>query len=218
MRQRHSVRGFLRDPVPRADVVAILETARSAPSGANLQPGKFHALTGAPLAQLCACLTEAAAQNRAPVSQYSYFPDPMPGVLKARQRAAGFGLYQTLGIERRDLAGRRAQFAANYRFFDAPVGVVVTIDPAMGKGCFMDLGLALMALMMAAQARGFATCGIGALANYADLAHAHLALPEDEMVVCGLALGRADPQAAVNTLRTERAPLEAFATLSGFDA
>ncbi|MBU2963528.1 nitroreductase [Citreicella sp. C3M06] len=213
---RRSVRGFLPDPVPRGDVERMLRAARTAPSGANLQPGRFHALTGAPLAKLSVALVDAASAGRAQVSQYSYFPQPMPPALKARQRAAGHALYAALGIERRDLPGRRAQFARNYGFFDAPVGIVVTIDPAMGKGCFMDLGLSLMALMIAAEGMGYASCGIGALANHADVAHAALGLGADEMVVCGLALGRADPDAPANSVRTERAPLEEFATLRGF--
>ncbi|MCA0941863.1 nitroreductase [Salipiger pacificus] len=213
---RRSARAFLKDPVPRADLERILRAARSAPSGANLQPGRFHALTGAPLAELSATLLGAIEEGRPQVAQYSYFPNPMPPGLKAKQRAAGYALYAALGIERRDLEGRRAQFTRNYGFFGAPVGIVVTIDPEMGKGCFMDLGMSLMALMVAAQGMGYATCGIGALANHADVAHAHLGLGEDEMVVCGMALGRADPASPANGVETARDPLEAFATLRGF--
>ena len=113
----------------------------------------------------------------------------MSPALKNRQRAAGFALYDALGIARRDVAARRANFDRNYRFFDAPVGIVVTIDRDMGKGCFMDLGLSLMALFLAAEAEGLGSSGIGALANYASVVHGHLGLPADEMVVCGVALG-----------------------------
>ncbi|NDV98786.1 nitroreductase [Salipiger sp. PrR002] len=213
---RRSARAFLKDPVPRADLERILRAARSAPSGANLQPGRFHALTGAPLADLSAALLGAIDAGRPQVAQYSYFPQPMPAELKAKQRAAGYALYAALGIERRDLEGRRAQFTRNYGFFGAPVGIVVTIRPDMGKGCFMDLGMALMALMVAAQGMGYATCGIGALANHADVAHTHLELGDDELVVCGMALGRADPKAPANKVETARDPLDAFATLRGF--
>ncbi|WP_353476305.1 nitroreductase (plasmid) [Salipiger sp. H15] len=213
---RRSARAFLPDPVPRADLERILRAARSAPSGANLQPGRFHALAGAPLAGLSAALVAAVEEGRPQVDEYSYFPSPMPPELKAKQRAAGYALYAALGIERRDLDGRRAQFTRNYGFFAAPVGIVVTIRPDMGKGCFMDLGMALMALMVAAQGMGYATCGIGALANHADVAHAHLGLGADEMVVCGMALGRADPSAPENAVETARDALEDFATLRGF--
>ena len=213
---RRSVRAFLPDPVPRADLERILRAARQAPSGANLQPGRFHVLTGAPLVALSAALVAAAEAGRAPVAEYSYFPEPMGEALKAKQRAAGFALYAALGIGRRDIAARRDQFNANYRFFGAPVGIVVTIRRDMGKGCFMDLGMALMGLMTAAGARGLATCGIGALANYGDVAHAHLGLEPDEMVVCGMALGWADVRAAVNRVRTERDALEDYASFRGF--
>jgi nitroreductase len=215
-RSRRSVRGFLPDPVPASTVARLLETARSAPSGANLQPGRFIALAGAPLANLTRLLGAAIAEGRPKVSDYSYFPDPMPPYLKERQRAAGYALYAALGIDRRDLAGRRAQFARNYRFFDAPVGIVVTLDRAMGAGCYMDLGMALQTFLLAAHAEGLAACGIGALANHADVIHDALNLPADDRVICGLALGYEDPAAPENQTRTDRAPLSDYATFLGF--
>lgn len=215
--KRRSIRKYLATPVPRQDVASILKAARTAPSGANLQPGRFHVLTGAPLSALKNDLCQASADGRMPVSQYSYFPQPMPADLKAKQRAAGYALYAALGIERRDLAGRRAQFGQNYRFFDAPVGIVVSIQAGMGKGCFMDLGMALMSLFLAAEGMGYATSGIGALANYADLVHDALGLEEAELVVCGIALGQADMSAKINRFRTERDDLDSFATFRGFE-
>lgn len=214
--RRRTVRGFLADPVSREAVADLMTTARTAPSGANLQPGRFIALTGAPLGALIAALERAIDQNRPRVSEYGYFPDPMPPHLKARQRAAGYALYASLGIDRRDLDGRRAQFRRNYRFFDAPVGIVITIDRAMGPGCYMDLGMAIQTLMLAAAAQGLATCPIGALANHADVVHECLALPQDELVVCGLALGRENPSDPANATRTDRAPLDEFAEFRGF--
>jgi len=213
---RRSVRAFAPDLVPRADIERLLRAARSAPSGANLQPGRFHVLTGAPLAALSAELVAASESGRPMVSEYSYFPQPMPADLKAKQRAAGYALYASLGIGRRDVDARRNQFNANYRFFDAPVGVVVSIRRDMGKGCFMDLGMSIMAFMLAAEGMGYASCGIGALANHADVAQAHLDLPEDELIVCGMALGRAETDAPVNAVRTLRDAPEDFATFRGF--
>jgi nitroreductase len=217
LQQRRSTRGYLPDAVPQSDVARILTAARRAPSGANLQPGKFHVLAGAPLRDLSRRLIAASAEERAQVSEYSYFPQPMSPALKAKQRAAGFALYDALGVSKRDLAGRRAQFDRNYAFFDAPVGIIVTIARDMGHGCFMDLGMSLMALQLAADDLGYGTCGIGALANYGDLIAEHLALSAGEMVVCGLALGRADPNSAVNTVRTERDTLTDFASFKGFE-
>lgn len=215
---RRSVRAFTGAPVGRAQVERLCRAARSAPSGANLQPGRFHALTGAALTALIARLAEAQSDNAPFDREYSYFPDPMPPEMKDRQRRAGYALYAALGIDRRDLAGRRAQFARNYAFFDAPVGIVVTIDRHMGKGCFMDLGMSLMAFMLAARHEGLSTSGIGALANYGSIVHRHLGLPDDEMVVCGIALGHADDAAPANRVRTERMALDEFTSFRGFGA
>lgn len=213
---RHSVRAYRPDPVPRATLERICAAARRAPSGANLQPGRFHVLTGAPLSALSTALEEAIAAGTPQTSEYSYFPDPMPPHLKARQRAAGFALYAALGIDKRDLDGRRAQFLRNYRFFGAPVGIVVTIERDMGKGCFMDLGMAIMALLLATRAEGLGSTAIGALANYGPVVHEALGLPEEELIVCGIALGHADETAPANQFRTEREDLPAFTSFRGF--
>lgn len=216
--RRRTIRGYLPDPVSRAIVADLLTQARRAPSGANLQPGRFIALTGGPLAALVDALQTAITGNRPQVTEYGYFPDPLPPHLKERQRAAGYALYAALGIDRRDVEGRRAQFRRNYRFFDAPVGIVVTIDRGMGPGCYMDLGMAIQTLMLAATARGYATCPIGALASYGDLVHQHLGLPPEELVVCGIALGRENPADPANRSITDRAPLEEFADFRGFQS
>lgn len=216
MRRRRSIRAYRDLPVARALIEDLCRLARMAPSGANLQPGRFHVLTGAPLRGLVADLDAAIAAGAPAVQEYSYFPDPMPAALKARRQAAGYALYRALGIERRDLEGRRRQFQRNYAFFGAPVGVVVTIDRTMGKGCFMDLGMSLMALLLAAEDRGLGATGIGALANYGPEVHRLLELPAEEMVVCGLALGWPDREAPENGFRTEREDLPAFTSFRGF--
>lgn len=216
LQNRRSIRAYLDRPVALSDVQEICRLARTAPSGANLQPGSYHVLTGAPLRALIAALDQAIDADAPQSREYSYFPDPMPAHLKARQRAAGYALYQALGIQRRDLDGRRQQFRRNYAFFGAPVGVIVTIDRNMGAGCFMDLGMSLMALLIAAEARGLGASGIGAMANYGPQIHQALALPDDEMVVCGIALGHLDPKAPENHFRTERADLPDFTSFRGF--
>ncbi|WP_371168089.1 nitroreductase [Aliiroseovarius sp. 2305UL8-7] len=216
LQSRHSTRSFTSATVPRDAIEHMCRAARRAPSGANLQPGNFHVLTGDPLAALTTALLSAQ-ENGAPVtSEYSYFPSPMPTPLKARQRAAGYALYNALGIERRDIEGRRAQFARNYTFFDAPVGIVVTINRDMGKGCFMDLGMALMAFLLAAEDQGYGATGIGALANYGPIVHEHLGLSADELVVCGIAVGKPDEDAPENQFRTDRAELNEYTSFHGF--
>lgn len=215
--RRRSVRAFTKDLVDRPTIERLCHAARRAPSGANLQPGKFHVLTGAPLTALSTRLEQANADGPPVDLEYSYFPEMMSADLKDRQRKAGFALYESLGIARRDIAARRMQFAKNYRFFDAPVGIVVTIGRDMGKGCFMDLGMAIMAFLLAAEDAGLGTTGIGAIANYGGIVHDHLGLPADELVVCGIAVGHTDQTKAVNQFRTERLPLDAFTTFAGFD-
>lgn len=217
LRNRHSVRAFLPEGISQDTIAELLTLARCAPSGANLQPGRFHVLTGTALMQLVEKLEQAIDSGQPEVSRYSYFPETMSAELKQRQRAAGFALYESLGIGKRDTRARREQFRRNYRFFDAPVGMVVTIDGDMGKGCFMDLGMAVMSLFLAAEARGLSATGIGALANHADVVHGFLQLPESDLVVCGIALGKADPSHPVNGCRTQRLALDDYASFRGFD-
>ncbi|GLQ29284.1 nitroreductase [Sulfitobacter pacificus] len=215
--QRHSIRAYTNDRIERATLERICSAARRAPSGANLQPGKFHVLTGTALQALIDRLLMAQDTGEPISSEYSYFPERMSRALKDRQRRAGYALYEALGIERRDVQGRRAQFARNYAFFGAPVGVVVTIERAMGKGCFMDLGMAIMTFLLSAEDEGLGTSGIGALANYGPIVHEHLNLPEDELAVCGIAVGFPDKDAKVNQFRTERCSLAEFTTFRGFE-
>lgn len=214
--QRRSIRAYTDDPVDRVTVENICRAARRAPSGANLQPGKFHVLTGEALGGLKDRLAQANADGESHDLEYSYFPDPMDSELKNRQRRTGFALYAAQGIARRDVKRRRAQFAQNYQFFGAPVGIVVTIDRNMGKGCFMDLGMALMTFLLSAQDHRLGASGIGALANFGPVVHEYLKLPKDEMVVCGIALGVPDRAAKINNFRTERQDLEEFTSFRGF--
>jgi len=204
---RHSVRAFLPRPVPLALLERLLSTARLAPSGANLQPGRFWAVEGAARERLSAALTQAWRDQVPEAEDYGYFPQPMPLALRKRQVAAAQALYGELGVARGDSAARAAQFERNFRFFGAPVALVVTIDREFGAGGFMDLGMCLHALMLAAQAQGLASCAIGALASYPQIVRDALGLPASELVVCGMALGWEDVRAPVNRTRTGREPL-----------
>ncbi len=209
-RSRRSVRGFLPDPVPPALLESLLQTARQAPSGANLQPGRFWALQGAARERLSAALCAAVRSGQPEREEYGYFPQPMPMQLRKRQVASAQALYRSLGVARGDAAARQQQFERNYRFFDAPVALLVTIDRDFGSGGFMDLGLCLHGLLMAAHAAGLGACAIGALASYPEIVRGELGLPHSEVVVCGMALGWPDPQAPVNQAQTEREPLAQY--------
>jgi nitroreductase len=204
---RHSVRAFLTTPVPVALLSQVLVTARQAPSGANLQPGSLIEVRGAARERLCGALTQAWREGEEEAEDYSYFPDPLPGQLRRRQVAAARALYGSLGIAREDRSGRDAQFARNFCFFDAPVALLVTIESDQGSGGYMDLGMALYGLMLAAQSRELSTCAIGALASFPGLIRRTLGLRETTSIVCGIALGYADNAAPVNQTRTTRANL-----------
>jgi nitroreductase len=214
---RASVRAFLPQAVAKNTVQQLIEVARLAPSGGNLQPGHFWALTGTPLQDLCGAILKARAFGRAPVSEYDWFPKQMPKQLKERQRNAGYGLYNALGINRADRTGRNTQFDRNYQFFDAPVGIVITLDRSMGAGAFLDLGMALSHFCLAATATGLATCGIGALANHADVVQENLNIPKDQMVICGMALGYENKTAPANQWRTGRVDFSHYLKMNGFD-
>src|SRR5690606_36994496 len=163
---RRSIRAYTSQAVPDDLLVQLLQAARQAPSGANLQPGRFLAVRGAARERLSRALIQARRQGQPEIEDYAYFPRPMPTVLKRRQIASAQALYTALGVERHDRTGRVAQFERNYRFFDAPVALVVTIDRRFGPGGYMDLGMSLYGLMLAARRHGLDTCAIGALASY----------------------------------------------------
>jgi nitroreductase len=163
---------------------------------------------------LSAALVEAFRAGRREPEDYSYFPQPMPQSLRRRQVAAAKELYGALQTGRDDRAGRDRQFERNFNFFDAPAALLVTIDARMGSGCYMDLGMCMYGLMLAAAAHGLGSCAIGALASYPGLIRSTLELGDETHIVCGIALGYADPDAAENTVRTERLkPEEFFRTL-----
>ncbi|WP_028669278.1 nitroreductase [Saccharospirillum impatiens] len=216
LQQRRSTRRFLNRSVEQSTLERILTSARRAPSGANLQPGFVHMLAGDPLAQLSERLCMAFEQSDTHPEEYDYFPQPMPAYLKARQREVGYALYNSLGIARRDIPGRLAQHRRNFQFFDAPVGLVITIERAMGKGCYMDLGMFIQSIFLAAQGEGVDSCGIGALASYHHIIRDQLDIPDNEVIVCGMALGYGDPQAPENQFETPRAPLDEYARFFGF--
>jgi nitroreductase len=213
--ERTSVRAYLPDPVDAQTLVQILEQARLAPSGANLQPGGLVQVQGAVRQALTADLIQAWRQGLQETEDYDYFPKPMPMRLRKRQVMSAQALYGALGVAREDQAGRALQFERNFAFFDAPVALMVTIEEGFGAGGFMDLGMTVYGLMLAAQARGLSTCAIGAMAMFPSRIRQHLGLDEQLKVVCGLALGYADVDAPVNRTRTQRSSLAEYFKVVG---
>jgi len=211
---RRSIRAFLDKPVERAEIARILDVAARAPSGTNTQPWKVYVLTGAARARLSNAILAVNAdpeQARGHTEEYAYYPREWTSPYIDRRRKVGWDLYSLLGLGRDNKAGMAAQHARNYAFFDAPVGLIFTIERIMAQGSWLDYGMFLQNIMVAARARGLDTCPQAAFTQYHRIISAELDLPGSEMVVCGMALGWADPARVENTLVTEREPSQGFA-------
>ena len=212
---RRSVRAFLPTPVPRETVERILDIAARAPSGTNMQPWRGHALTGARLRALTeALVAEAGAKVEA---EYRYYPKAFFEPYLSRRRKVGWDLYGLLGIARGESEKMQRQHARNFTFFGAPVGLIFTIDRRLEIGSWLDYGMFLGNVMTAARAQGLDTCPQAAFAPHHRTIRAMLDIPDTEVVVCGMALGHADPTAPENSLVTERAPAAEFCRFQGWD-
>lgn len=210
IKQRHSTRAFLDKPVDQADIETILDSARYAPSGANTQPWQVAVVSGSTKQQISDHLVLAFQQGINSKPDYTYYPENWLSPYIERRRACGLQLYQSLNIARKDKLAQQKQWKANYRAFDAPVMLLFFMDGAMQTGSFLDFGMFLQNLMLIAQDKGLATCPQAALAEYADQIKIILNYPADTILVCGMALGYEDLDAAVNQYRTAREPVSGF--------
>ena len=218
---RRSVRAFLPTPVPRQTIEDILAVASRAPSGVNTQPWKVTVLTGHSKEQLSNRIlaahdaNAAAASVGADVGEYDYYPTEWVSPYIERRRKIGWDLYGLLGIGKADKARMHTQHGRNYRFFDAPVGLIFSIDRILRQGSWLDYGMFLENIMVAARGRGLDTCPQAAFIGFHHVIAEQLQLPAGEMVVCGMSLGYADESAIENRLVTERVPVSAFARFVG---
>ncbi|TDM06743.1 MAG: nitrobenzoate reductase [Ideonella sp. MAG2] len=211
---RRSIRAYLPTPVPRDTLESLLAVAARAPSGTNTQPWQVHVLTGEPLKALGQRIEAAyldPAHRASHAEEYAYYPTEWRSPYIDRRRKVGWDLYSLLGITKDDKARMQAQHARNYRFFDAPVGLIFTIDRVMKQGSWLDYGMFLQNVMIAARARGLDTCPQAAFTQFHQVIEETLQLPPEQMLVCGMALGYADMSAVENTLVTEREPVSGFA-------
>jgi len=215
IRSRQTTRAFRPDEVPHDQLVEILETARTAPSTFNTQPWRMHVLVGKAKRTLSTALVQAHTANVC--APYAAIPSPTPARCAARQEDFGRRYYAVLGIDRTDMTARSRQTARNFVFFDAPVGIVFTIDGSLTKHSWLDYGLFLQNLMIAAHARGLATCPQVSFVRYQSVIAAQLDLPADESVVCGMSLGYPDREAALNNMEMPRDPLESFVKWHGLE-
>ncbi len=210
---RRSARAFLPDPVDEETIRDILAVAARAPSGTNMQPWKVYVTSGATKERLSRAILESGIRaEKADWEEYRYYPDQFFEPYLSRRRAVGFGLYGLLGIGKREVERMRAQHDRNFVFFDAPVGMIFTIDRRLNKGSWVDHGMFLQSIMIAARGRGLHTCPQAAFAPYHRQIRPVLGIPDEEVVVCGMALGYEDESKPENALRTERAPVEEFST------
>ncbi len=215
---RHSIRAYLPTPVARKTIEQILHVAARAPSGTNTQPWKVHVLTGDAKQRLSTAIRAAFddPEERARHSEeYAYYPTQWASPYIDRRRKVGWDLYGLLGIGKTDKARMHEQHGRNYAFFDAPVGLIFTIDRVMQQGSWLDYGMFLQNIMVAARARGLDTCPQAAFTQFHRIIEAQLGLAPTEMVVCGMSLGHADPAAIENTLITEREPVQGFTRFHG---
>lgn len=210
---RRSVRAFLPTPVDVTTIREILEVAARAPSGTNMQPWRTYVTTGDTKARIGdAILNSGMRAEKAVWDEYKYYPDQFFEPYLTRRRTVGFGLYQALGIGRRETDRMREQHDRNFVFFDAPVGMIFTIDRRLNQGSWIDLGMFLENIMIAARGRGLHTCPQAAFAPYHNQLRPLLGIPDEEIVVCGMALGYEDASKPENNFRTERAPIEDWVT------
>jgi len=210
---RRSVRAFMPTPVPRQTVEDILQVASRAPSGTNTQPWHAWVLTGASKDELSRKILaayddpEEAATHR---EEYAYYPLEWRTPFIERRRKIGWDLYGLLKIGKADKARMHDQHGRNYSFFDAPVGLMFTIDRVMRQGSWLDYGMFLQNVMIAARGRGLDTCPQAAFTQFHRIVMEHLGAPPEHMLVCGMSLGHADPDAVENALVTEREPVSGF--------
>ncbi len=210
IRKRKSTRAFLQKDIERDKIVRILDTARQSPSGANTQPWQVAVISGTAKIELQSLLEKAFATGHTDEKDYNYYPEKWSAPYSGRRTNCGMQLYSALNIDRHDKERRKEQWAANYRAFDAPVMLLFFIDSGLAKGSFIDYGMFLQSLMLAALQEGLATCPQAALAEYPAIVRRYLGYPDNSLLLCGIALGYEDTSAAVNSYRTPRENVDSF--------
>jgi nitroreductase len=214
---RKSVRAFLSTPVERSTVEQLLAVASRSPSGSNIQPWRVRVVAGKVKDRLTRAILDAVARDGFGPYQreWNYYPVNWREPFLGRRRKIGWGMYGLLGIGKGDREGTHQARLRNYEFFGAPIGMIFTLDEDLEIGSWLDLGIFLDAVMVAARGRGLDTCPQAAFADFHRIIRPLLNIPEKEIIVCGMALGHIDSEAPVNTLVTERAPISDFVTFEG---
>ncbi len=210
LEQRKSTRAFLSKEVEQEKINTILNAARHAPSGTNTQPWQVAVVTGEAKTKLQTKIEEAFRSGDKGNADYTYYPDEWKQPYASRRKECGLLMYKTLGITREDKERQINQWAANYRAFDAPVLLLFFMDDVMQTGSYIDYGMFLQSLMLAAVDQGLASCPQASIADYPEIIKAQLAYPEESILLCGMALGYEDTDALVNSYRTSREDVDSF--------
>jgi len=210
--ERKSVRAFADKTVEKEKIVTILEHAKHAPSGVNMQPWRVCVVSGRRKRRIEERTIRAFGNGTAANMDYRYYPDEWVEPYRSRRKAVGLKMYSALGIGKEERTKMAEQWKANYRAFDAPVALYFFLDRRLATGSFLDYGMFLQSVMLAATELGLGSCPQAALAEYPDIVREELGIGEEQLLVCGMALGYEEPDAAINGYRTERIPLEEFVT------
>jgi nitroreductase len=213
IKARRSIRAFLPKPVEKQDILDLLNVASRAPSGTNTQPWQVYIITGAKkqaLSDEIISIFNNPEALKEQTEEYNYYPSTWIDPYISRRRKVGFDLYGLLGLGKGDKEKMQAQTARNYSFFDAPVGVFFVIDRVMQQGSWLDYGMFVQSVMLAAKARGLDTCPQAAFTQFHRVIAKHLDLKPEQQLVCGMSLGYADTSKIENTLVTEREPAHNF--------
>lgn len=212
---RRSIRAFKPDPVAQEEVESILDVARFCATGVNMQPWRVHVVTGdikRRLSNAIADIDNNPVYARQLLDPYEYYPREWVTPYLDRKKKVGWELYGLLGIAKGDKQRMHQQHGRNYRFFDAPVGLLFTIDRVLQQGSLLDYGMFLQSVMVAARARGLHTCPQAAFLKYHHVIAEVLGIPDEHMLVCGMSLGYADESSVENELVTEREAVSTFTT------
>lgn len=210
MRRRASTRAFLDRPVERGTIEAMLDAARWAPSGVDSQPWRVAVVSGATKRRITEQLLAERVAGKPERPDYRYYPERWDEPYKSRRVACGLALYRALGIGRDDADRRLKAWNNNYSFFGAPTGLFFFVDRRLAQGSWVDMGMFIENVMLAALAYDLATCPQAALAEYPDIVRRLLDVPDSFALICGMALGYPDAAAPVNNYRTAREPVANF--------
>lgn len=216
---RRSIRAFQNRPVSVETVTAIIEAARQTASSSNMQPWRLYVMVGEDLDRLRGAVRQSLAANPAAEgAEYKIYAEQLKDPYNARRKQCAEDMYATIGIARENKLGRMMQFSRNFDFYGAPVGMILAIDRTMENGQWADVGMFLQSLLLVAHEHGLGTCAQAAWAAMPKTVRAHLALPPELMIFCGISMGYADPDAPINATVTGRADFDAIAELRGFVA